>query len=146
MRSILDMRVSTAVNCSAAGQNTGSGCGFRTSGLLSLHPNIIVHVENVVSLFSSPSTSSQKVRKCGGHKFLSQAIIVWAVVVGIYTSGVIFVPVGVVCLPVGVVYLPVGVAVLLGPEREGKVYCRTSSMNGRWSITRHCTHTREREG
>ena len=42
--------------------------------LLSVHPNIIVHVENVVSLFSSPSTSSQKVRKCGGHKFLSQAI------------------------------------------------------------------------
>ena len=40
--------------------------------LLSLHPNIIVHVENVVSLFSSPSTSSQKVQKCGGH-------IVWAV-------------------------------------------------------------------
>ena len=39
--------------------------------LLSLHPNTIVHVENVVSLFSSPSTSSQKVRKCGGHKFLS---------------------------------------------------------------------------
>ena len=36
--------------------------------LLSLHPNIIVHVENVVSLFSSPSSSSQKVRKCGGHK------------------------------------------------------------------------------
>ena len=33
--------------------------------LLSLHPSIIVHVENVVSLFSSPSTSSQKVRKCG---------------------------------------------------------------------------------
>ena len=42
--------------------------------LLSLHPNIIVDVENVVSLFSSPSTSSQKVRKCGCHKFLSQAI------------------------------------------------------------------------
>ena len=41
--------------------------------LLSLLPNIIVHVENIVSLFSSPSTSSQKVRKCGGHKFLSQA-------------------------------------------------------------------------
>ena len=40
--------------------------------LLSLHPDIIVHVENVVSLFSSPSTSSQKVQKCGGH-------IVWAV-------------------------------------------------------------------
>ena len=39
--------------------------------LLSLHPNIIVHVENVVSLFSSPSTSSQKVRKCGGHKFIT---------------------------------------------------------------------------
>ena len=38
--------------------------------LLSLHPNTIVHVENVVSLFSSSSTSSQKVRKCGGHKFL----------------------------------------------------------------------------
>ena len=42
--------------------------------LLSLHPNIIVHVENVVSLFSSPSTSSQKVRKCGSHTFLSQAM------------------------------------------------------------------------
>ena len=39
--------------------------------LLSLHPNTIVHVENVVSLFSSPSTSSQKVRKCGGHKLLA---------------------------------------------------------------------------
>ena len=37
--------------------------------LLSLHPNIIVHVENVVILFFSPSTSSQKVRKCGSHKF-----------------------------------------------------------------------------
>ena len=33
-------------------------------------PYTIVHVENVVSLFSSPYTSSQKVRKCGGHKFL----------------------------------------------------------------------------
>ena len=42
--------------------------------LLSLHPNIIVHVENVVSLFSSPSTSSQKVRKCSSHNFLSQVI------------------------------------------------------------------------
>ena len=31
--------------------------------LLSLHPNIIVHVENVVSLFSSPSTSSQLAHK-----------------------------------------------------------------------------------
>ena len=41
--------------------------------LLSLHPNVIVHVENVVSLFSSPSTSSQKVRKCGSHNFLSQS-------------------------------------------------------------------------
>ena len=39
--------------------------------LLSLHPNIIVRVENVVSLFSSPSTSSQKVQKCGSHNFLS---------------------------------------------------------------------------
>ena len=38
--------------------------------LLSLHPNTIVHVENVVSLFSSPYTSSQKVQKCGGHKFI----------------------------------------------------------------------------
>ena len=37
-------------------------------------PNIIVHVENVVGLFSSPSTSSQKVRRCGSHNFLSQAI------------------------------------------------------------------------
>ena len=42
--------------------------------LLSLHPNIIVHVENVVSLFSSPSTSSQKVQKCGGHKFVSHTV------------------------------------------------------------------------
>ena len=40
--------------------------------LLSLHPNITVHVENVVSLFSSPSTSSQKVRKCGGHHCLTE--------------------------------------------------------------------------
>ena len=39
--------------------------------LLSLHPNIIVHVERVVSLFSSPSTGSQEVRKCGGHKLIS---------------------------------------------------------------------------
>ena len=31
--------------------------------LLPLHPDIIVHVVNVVSLFSSPSTSSQKVQK-----------------------------------------------------------------------------------
>ena len=44
--------------------------------LLSLHPNIIVHVDNEVSLSSSPSTSSQKVRKCGSHKFLSQAIYI----------------------------------------------------------------------
>ena len=43
--------------------------------LLSLHPNIIVHVENVVSLFSSPSTSSQKVRKCGGHSLLDQILV-----------------------------------------------------------------------
>ena len=43
--------------------------------LLSVHPNIIVHVENVVSLFSSASTSSQKVRKCGGHKFLDQILV-----------------------------------------------------------------------
>ena len=43
--------------------------------LLSLHPNIIVHVENVVSLFSSPFTSSQKVQKCGGHKFLDQILV-----------------------------------------------------------------------
>ena len=40
-----------------------------------VHPNIIVHVENVVSLFSSPSTSSQKVRKCGSHKFLDQILV-----------------------------------------------------------------------
>ena len=43
--------------------------------LLSLHPNTIVHVENAVSLFSSPSTSSQKVRKCGGHKFLDRILV-----------------------------------------------------------------------
>ena len=48
--------------------------------LLSFHPNIIVHVENVVSLFSSPSTSSQKVRKCGSHNFLSQAIEMYLVI------------------------------------------------------------------
>ena len=36
-----------------------------------IHPNIIVHVKNAVSLFSSPSTSSQKLRKCGGHKSLA---------------------------------------------------------------------------
>ena len=46
--------------------------------LLSVHPNIIAHVENVVSLFSSPSTSSQKVRKCGGHKFLDQILVNFA--------------------------------------------------------------------
>ena len=44
--------------------------------LLSLHPNIIVHVKNVVSLFSSPSTSSQKVQKCGGHSSLLDRILV----------------------------------------------------------------------
>ena len=44
--------------------------------LLSLHPNTIVHVENVVSLFSSPSTSSQKVQKCGSHNFPSQRVLV----------------------------------------------------------------------
>ena len=46
--------------------------------LLSLHPNIIVHVENVVSLFSSPSTSSQKVRKCGSHNFPTRPLV-WPV-------------------------------------------------------------------
>ena len=40
-----------------------------------LHPNTRHQVENVVSLFSSPSTSSQKVRKCGSHNFLSQAML-----------------------------------------------------------------------
>ena len=49
-------------------------CFSELSKFAALHPNIIVHVENVVSLFSSPSTSSQKVRKCGSNKFLSQAI------------------------------------------------------------------------
>ena len=68
--------------------------------LLSLHPNIIVHVENVVSLFSSPSTSSQKVRKCGGHKFLSQAIIVCAGAGERECCGVSFlVPLPPTCLP-----------------------------------------------
>ena len=43
--------------------------------LLSLHHNITVHVENVVSLFSSPSTSSQKVRKRGGHKLVADLYI-----------------------------------------------------------------------
>ena len=46
--------------------------------LLSLHPNIIVHVENVVGLFSSPSTSSQKVQKCGGHKLLDRIVVNFA--------------------------------------------------------------------
>ena len=45
--------------------------------LLSLHPNIIAHVENVVSLFSSPYTSSQKVRKCGGHTYLSTYLYIY---------------------------------------------------------------------
>ena len=44
--------------------------------MLSLHPNIIVNLENVVSLFSSPSTSSQKVRKCGCHKFLDRILVI----------------------------------------------------------------------
>ena len=44
--------------------------------LLSLHPNIIVHVENVVSLFSSPSTSSQKVRKCGSHSQADRILVI----------------------------------------------------------------------
>ena len=44
--------------------------------LLSLHPNIIVHVENVVSLFSSPSTSSQKVQKCGGHSQADRILVI----------------------------------------------------------------------
>ena len=38
--------------------------------LLSLHPNIIVHVESVVSLFSSPSTSSQKYESVAAINFL----------------------------------------------------------------------------
>ena len=46
--------------------------------LLSLHPNIIVHVEIVVGLFSSPSTSLQKVRKCGGHKLLDRIVVNFA--------------------------------------------------------------------
>ena len=53
-------------------------CFSGVAQVMMLHPNIIVHVENlenVVSLFSSPSISSQKVRKCGGHKFF----IVWPV-------------------------------------------------------------------
>ena len=41
----------------------------------SLHPNIIVHVENVVSLFSSTSTSSQKLQKCGGHTLLDRILV-----------------------------------------------------------------------
>ena len=49
-------------------------CCWKTM-LLSLHPNIIVHVGNVVSLFSSPSISSQKVRKRGSHKFLDQILV-----------------------------------------------------------------------
>ena len=53
---------------SGVAQVCRDAAGWKTM-LLSLHPNIIVHVENVVSLFSSPSTSSQKVRKCDSHKF-----------------------------------------------------------------------------
>ena len=48
-------------------------CCWKTM-LLSLHPNIIAHVENVVSLFSFPSTSSQKVRKCCTHNFLYECL------------------------------------------------------------------------
>ena len=44
--------------------------------LLSLNPNIIIRVENnVVSLFSSTSTSSQKVRKCGGYSLLDRILV-----------------------------------------------------------------------
>ena len=42
--------------------------------LLSLHPNIIVHVENVVSLFSSPSTSSQKYESVAAINFASPVL------------------------------------------------------------------------
>ena len=38
--------------------------------LLSLHPNIIVHVEYLVSLFPSPSTSSQKYESVAAINFL----------------------------------------------------------------------------
>ena len=59
--------------------------------LLSLHPNIIVHVENVVSLFSSPSTSSQKVRKCGSHNFLSQLYGTQATYTHTHTAALVYV-------------------------------------------------------
>ena len=44
--------------------------------LPSLHPNIIVHVENVVSLFSSPSTiiAHKKYESVAAIIFFSQAI------------------------------------------------------------------------
>ena len=44
---------------------------------MTLHPNIIVHVENVVSLFYSPSTSSQKVREAmlEIHKYSDKQVI-----------------------------------------------------------------------
>ena len=48
-------------------------CTFQDTILVE-HVTRNEHVENVVSLFSSPSTSSQKVRKRGSHNFLSQAI------------------------------------------------------------------------
>ena len=43
--------------------------------LLSLHPNIIVHVENVVSLFSSPSTSSQKYESVAAINFFDRILV-----------------------------------------------------------------------
>ena len=40
--------------------------------LLSLHPNIIVHVENVVSLFSSPPLAHKKYESVAAINFLTE--------------------------------------------------------------------------
>ena len=43
--------------------------------LLSLHPNIIVHVENVVSLFSSPSLAHKKYESVAAINFFLKSLV-----------------------------------------------------------------------
>ena len=83
--SLLDRILVNFYHCfSGVAQVCRDAAGSPSMVLLSLHPNIIVHVENVVSLFSSPSTSSQKVRKCGC--LLSQAMECGQLVSSSFTS------------------------------------------------------------
>ena len=43
--------------------------------LLSLHPNIIVHVENVVSLFSSPPLAHKKYKSVAAINFFDRILV-----------------------------------------------------------------------